>query len=54
MKQDKANQTFTCTATLGTRYGSTGTFTSWADWLAYDGNWHTGQLGGNQQFTLTS
>jgi hypothetical protein len=29
-----------------------GTYTFWADWMGYDNAWHTGQLGGNQQFTL--
>lgn len=48
-----AGQTFTCTATLTTGYGSPGTFTYWADWQGYDDGWHEGQLGGKQQLTLT-
>jgi hypothetical protein len=50
----QAGQTFTCTASLGTGYGSPGTFTYWADWQGYDSNWHTGQLGPMQQFTLAA
>ncbi|HSE61073.1 MAG TPA: cutinase family protein [Candidatus Saccharimonadales bacterium] len=47
-----ANQTFTCDARLPQGYGSTGTYTYWADWMDYAGVWHHGQLGANQSFTL--
>jgi hypothetical protein len=43
---------WTCEAYLPTGYGSTGTFTFWADWLGYDGSWHAGQLGGTSPLTL--
>jgi len=45
-------QEWTCDAQLPGGYGQAGTFTFWADWLGYDGNWHTGQLGGNRTLTL--
>jgi surface antigen len=45
-------QEWTCDAQLPTGYGSTGTFTFWADWLGYDGQWHTGNLGSRGTFTL--
>ena len=48
----QAGQSYTCT--LSNTWGSTGTYTIWADWLDYGGNWHQGQLGPNQTFTLTS
>jgi hypothetical protein len=31
-----------------------GTYTAWADWQDYNGNWHQGQLGPNQNFTLAA
>jgi nitrogen fixation protein FixH len=47
-----AGQVWTCTASATTGFGSPGTYTYWADWLDYNGNWHQGQLGPNQTFTL--
>lgn len=46
------NQTWTCDAPLSQGYGSQGTYTMWADWMGYDGEWHDGELGGNLSFTL--
>ncbi len=48
----QAGQSYTCN--LSNPWGSTGTYTVWADWLDYNGNWHQGQLGPNQTFTLAS
>jgi hypothetical protein len=48
-----AGQSWTCHASATTGYGSTGTYTLWADWEDYNGAWHQGQLGPNQTFTLT-
>ena len=47
-----AGQSYTCDVS-GT-WGSAGTYTAWADWEDYSGNWHQGQLGTNQTFTLAS
>jgi hypothetical protein len=45
-----AGQTYTCN--LSQAWGSNGTYTVWPDWLDVNGNWHQGQLGPNQTFTL--
>jgi hypothetical protein len=43
-------QSYTCD--VGGPWGSAGSYTAWADWEDYNGNWHQGQLGPNQNFTL--
>jgi hypothetical protein len=43
-------QSYTCNVSVP--WGSSGTFTTWADWEDYNNNWHQGQLGPNQTFTL--
>jgi hypothetical protein len=40
------NAEWTCAASNSSGYGSTGQFRFWADWLGYDGVWHTGALSG--------
>ncbi|GAA1753969.1 hypothetical protein GCM10009810_12260 [Nostocoides vanveenii] len=47
-------ETKTCSSS--TPWGSVGTYTLWPDWQDYNGagNWHTGDLGPNQTFTLAA
>ncbi len=47
-----AGASWACNASATTGFGSPGTYTYWADWLDYGGNWHTGQLSSTQSFTL--
>jgi hypothetical protein len=48
----QAGQQWTCNASAATGFGSSGTYTYWADWLDFGDTWHTGELGPMQTFTL--
>jgi surface antigen len=47
-----AGQSYTCNLSQNTGWGSTGTYSAYPDWLDGSGNWHWGQLGPSQTFTL--
>lgn len=46
------DQEWTCDANLPQGFGQMGSYTFWADWLDYNGQWHQGQLGANRTMTI--